>query len=241
VNDKSIIGGRRKYGFALWGLVCLIISLVGFWPSYVAPLAAGSYHSPSPMMSWHVLSTALWLVFIISQPWLVQRKRLALHRQFGILGVFVAAGVVVTGIVVQIDVMGAYTAKGDTANAVVIPFIRLSLLFGYVICVATAIALRNRPDWHKRLILLGTFPLLQSSFDRMAANVFGLTEIRGLMALVGHLVLMILFVIWDRRRQGYFHPATMWCTIVIILFYLGSPAIAGTHWWREFATKLAGR
>ena len=40
----------------------------------------------------------------------------------------------------------------------------------------------------------------------MAANVFGLLEIRGLMALAGHLVLMILFAFWDRRGQGCIHP-----------------------------------
>jgi hypothetical protein len=58
---------RRRLGYAMWGVVCLLVSLVGFWPSYVAPLAAGTYQSPSPVMPWHVLSTALWLGLIISQ------------------------------------------------------------------------------------------------------------------------------------------------------------------------------
>jgi hypothetical protein len=176
---------------------------------------------------------------MILQPWLVQMKRVALHRRLGFFGVLVATGVVITGIVVQIDVMGTYADKGDTTNAVVIPFIRLSLLLGYAVCVTWAVALRRQPGWHKRLILLGTFPLLQSAFDRMAANVFGLPEIRGLIAGAGHLILMILFVIWDRRRLGYFHPVTLWGTIVIVLFYLGSPAIAATEWWRELAAALA--
>jgi len=193
------------------------------------------------MIPWHVLSTTLWLALIISQSWLIQLNRVDLHRRIGLFGILVAMSVVVTGIVVQIDVIGSYDAKGDTTNAVLIPFIRFSLLFGYAVCVAWAIVLRKRPDWHKRLILLGTFPLLQSSFDRMAANVFGLLEIRGLMALAGHLVLMILFAFWDRRGQGYFHPVTKWGTILMILFYLVSPAIAGTEWWRELAANLAKR
>jgi hypothetical protein len=90
-----------------------------------------------------------------------------------------------------------------------------------------------------RLMLLGTFPLLQSSFDRLTANVLGLPEIRGLIALAGHLGLMMAFVIWDRRQQGYFHPVTKWGTILITAFYLVSPAIAGTEWWRESAANLA--
>ena len=232
---------RRRFGYAMWGVVCLLISLVGFWPSYVAPLATGTYQSPSPMMPWHVLSTALWLGLLILQSLLVQYGRVGLHRLLGPLGAIVAVGVVVTGVVVQIDVMGMYAAKGDTLNAVLIPFIRFTLLLGFAVCVAWAIALRRRPDWHKRLIILGTFPLLQSAFDRMGANVFGLPEIRGLFAGVGHLALMILFLVWDRRTLGRFHPVTRWGTVLLILFYLLSPAIAGTAWWRQLAATLASR
>lgn len=232
---------HRTSAFVIWGLVCLVIALVGFWPSYVAPLSAGTYQTPSPMMPWHVLSTVLWLVLLISQPVLIQRRRVDLHRRFGVLGAFVAIGVVVTGVVVQIDVMGPYAAKEDSANAVAIPFIRLTLLFGFAVCVALAIALRKRPEWHKRLILLGTFPLFQSAFDRMGANVFGVPEARGLIAFVGHLVLMILFVIWDRRRLGYFHPVTKWGTASLFLFYFFSPIFTGSEWWRELAMRLAGR
>jgi hypothetical protein len=192
------------------------------------------------MMPWHVLSTTLWLVLLISQPWFIRLNRLDFHRRFGLLGVLTATSVVFTGIILQIDVMGPYAAKGDTPNAMVIPFIRFSLLLGFAVCVGWAIALRKRPDWHKRLMLLGTFPLLQSSFDRLAGNVLGVTgEIRGFMPLVGHFALMIAFVIWDRRQQGYFHPVTKWGTILIAVFYLVSPAMVGTEWWRELAANLA--
>ena len=232
--------GRRSYGFAIWGLICLVISLVGFWPSYVAPLASGTYRSPSQMMTWHVISTAIWLVLIVLQPLLIQRRKVNLHRWLGIFGVFIAAGVVITGIVLQVDVMGRYAAKGDVANAVTIPFIRLSLLLGFAVCVALAIALRRQPEYHKRLIFLGTFPLLQSAFDRMAANVFGLAEIRGFMPVFGHVALMILFAVWDRRRLGFLHPVTKWGTLSLILFYLFSPIVGLTEWWRELAANLAG-
>ena len=86
------IARRRKFGYAMWGMVCLVISLVGFWPSYAAPLAAGTYRSPSAMMTWHVLSTMLWLGLIISQSLLVQFGRVDVHRMLGPFGVLVAVG-----------------------------------------------------------------------------------------------------------------------------------------------------
>lgn len=87
--------------------------------------------------------------------------------------------------------------------------------------------------------MFGTFSLLQSAFDRMGANVLGIPEIRGFMAIGGHFSLMLLFVFWDRIRHGYLHPATKWGTILLFLFYLITPALAGNQWWREAAAHLA--
>jgi hypothetical protein len=107
---------RRRFGYAQWGVVCLLISLVGFWPSYVAPLAAGTYQSPSAMMPWHVLSTALWLGLVISQSLLVRFGRVDVHRLLGPFGALVAVGVVVTGVVVQIDVWGRMPRRATPAT-----------------------------------------------------------------------------------------------------------------------------
>lgn len=230
---------RRNFDYVAWGLICLAVSLVGFWPSYVAPLAAGTYRPPSTMMTSHVISTAAWLILLIMQPLLVQQRKVALHRQLGILGVLVAIAVVLTGVAVQIDVMDDYAVRDDYVNAVPIPFIRLSLLLGFGVCTTWAILLRNHPEWHKRLIVLGTFPLLQSPFDRMGGNIFGLSESRGLIAIGGHFGLMILFVIWDRVRQGRIHPATKWVTLALFAFYFLSPILADTWLWREIAASLA--
>jgi hypothetical protein len=222
-------------------MICLIISLVGFWPSYVAPTISGIYHSPSPAMQWHVLCSALWLALLVVQPWLVQHRQINLHRRVGVLGVLVAAGLVITGVLVQLDLMAYHASKGDAANAVNIPFIRFTLLLRFAVCVSMAIALRHRPDWHKRLIVLGTHPLLQSSFDRLAANVLGWTEIRGLVAFAGHMGLMALFVVWDRRKTGYLHPITKWATLMMFLFYFLSPPVAEMEWWRDVAANIAYR
>ncbi len=111
----------------------------------------------------------------------------------------------------------------------------------YAICVAVAIALRGRPDWHKRLMILGTFTLLEAPLARMFANVLGMPQnISGPMGAISHIVLMILFVIWDRRAQGRFHPVTVWGSILITLVVFGTAPIVGTKWWQELAAQLAG-
>lgn len=229
----------RQFGFAIWGMLCLVISVVGFWPSYVEPLATGSYHATSPMLHWHVFCTMLWLLLLISQPVLIQLNHVGAHRLWGIFGAFVAAGVVLTGVLVQVDAMHKYAAAGNTPMAVDVPFLRFEFLFVFSVCVGLAIVRRNRGDWHKRLIMLGTFVLLQSPLDRMFANVFGLPRIRGLLAMLCHFGLMVLFMAWERRTHGRIHPVTRWGTILIILFILFAPLLALTDWWRQLAARLA--
>ncbi len=231
---------RHTPGFVFWGLACLVIAVVGFWPSYVAPLAAGTYTDAAAAMPLHVVSAGLWVMLITSQPSLVFLSRMKLHVLIGTFGILVALTLVVTGVIVQIDVMSSYAAQGDVANAVFVPFFRLITLFIFAVCFGLAIAWRSRPDHHKRLMVLGTFSLLEAPVGRIFANIFGLGEISGLLAAITHAVLMVLFLTWDRLQLGRFHPVSLWGTIVITVVVFGTAPIAFTQWWQDIAARLAG-
>lgn len=237
----TIDKARMNYDFVIWGTACLLIAVIGFWQSYVVPVAVGRNLTISPAMPWHVLSTAVWLLLLIVQPFLIQRHKFRAHRWIGWIGALAAIAVVVTGAAVQFDVMPKYAKANDFDNAVAIPFIRLTLLFGFGICVSSAIVLRSRTELHKRLILLGTFPLLQSPFDRMGKHIFGIPEASGLVAVGGHFALMFLFLIWDRWRIGRFHPVTKWGTALLFAFYFLSPILATNDWWQRIAEQLSRR
>ena len=241
VTDPTITPGvEPRPGFVIWGLICLGISIVGFWPSYVAPIMAGTYADAAPLMPWHVVSAAMWLVLLVSQPALVRLGRVDMHRLFGLLGTLVAVSVVYTGIAVQIDVMAPHAAREDMANAVFVPFFRIVTMVIFAACVALAITLRGRPDWHKRLMILGTFSLLEAPLGRIFSNVLGLPGISGPMAAISHTLLMLLFLMWDRRAHGRFHPATVGGTIIITLVVFGTAPIAFSGWWQQLAARLAG-
>ena len=136
--------------------------------------------------------------------------------------------------------MGAYAAVGDTGNAVCTPFFRLVMLFMFAVCVTLALVRRSRTDWHKRLMMLGTFCLLEAPFSRFFANVLDLGDISGPLGAVSHTVLMIGFLVWDWRSVGRFHPVTLWGTILITLVVLGTAPIAFSEWWARLAAQLAG-
>jgi len=228
-----------KPGFAIWGLICLLIAVVGFWPSYFAPMVGGTYTSPATFMPLHVISSYLWLVLLVSQPSLIQMGRLNLHRVFGVFAALVAAGVLVTGIIVQFEVMGPYAEQGDMLNAVFNPYFRVRGLIIFVILVIAAIGLRNHSDWHKRLMILGTLSLLEAAYNRIFLNILDLPDIAGPAAVISHIVLMFLFLTWDRLSYGRFHPATLWGTVLITGLLIGTTPIAFSAWWSELAGQLS--
>jgi len=229
----------RKRGFMIWGLACLVISIAGFWPTYFAPIIAGTYTDAVPLMPWHVLGMGLWVVLIASQPALVAIGRTDLHRSIGVFGAVVALGVVITGTIVQLDAMALHAGLDNTGDAVITPFFRLVTLLVFAVCVIAALVRWNRSDWHKRLMLLGTFSLLEAPLSRFYSNVLGLGDNSGLLAAVSHAVLMIIFLIWDRRTLGRFHPVTLWGTILITLIIFGTAPIAFSAWWADVAATLA--
>lgn len=230
---------RRDHAYVVWGGVCLGLSIIGFWPTYIAPVALGTYHTPSPSMPWHVVSVVLWLALLIVQPVLILKRRVQAHYVLGAIGAVVALSVVLSGAVVQFDVIPAHARAGRADDAGPIPFIRLTLLLGFAVCVVLALAFRRRPEWHKRLMLLGTFPLMQSPFDRMGTHLFGVPDVSGVVAIAGHFGLMLVFLAWDRWRLGYFHPVSKWSTASLFGFYFLSPIFAQSDWWRKAVERIS--
>lgn len=224
----------------LWGLVSVVISVVGFWPTYIAPSVEGTYASVSTSMPLHVVFATLWLLLILAQPVLIWQKEVRLHRQVGVLGALVAAGVVVTGVIVQTEVMGSYAARDDVANAVHAPFFRLVTMLIFALGVGAALVLRRHPEWHGRLMMFATFCLLEAPMQRVGTNLLGLGDRSGLFAAAGHMLLVALFVAWDRRAAGRFEPATVWGAVLTVALVVGTAPIAFTGWWRDVAARLAG-
>lgn len=219
--------------------MCLAVSVIGFWPTYFGPVIAGRYEAATPLMPLHVLTVAIWILFIVAQPAFVVSGRIQQHRRNGVVGAVIALGVVVTGTSVQIEAMTQYAQLDDPANAVVTPFLRLVALYIFAFAVWAAFIYRARTDWHKRLMMLGTFALLEAPFSRFYGQLFGLGENANFAAAISHTVIMIAFLAWDRIAMGRFHPASLWGTIVITVIVFGTAPLAASDWWATVAARLA--
>jgi hypothetical protein len=208
---------ERRF-FTRMALALLATAFVGFAPTYYL-VGLNDASTPVLTMRIHVhaaLSTA-WLVLLVVQTQLISASRREVHKRLGFAGAAVAVATVVTGIVVALDSeRRVHTAEnaGTLADPYVFLMFPMMSVSLFAFFVLLAILKRNRPETHKRLMLLGTVSLIGPALARivtMAVKGFGLV---GLPGVVGAVLLMNVFiaalVIRDFKTRGHLHPATLW-------------------------------
>ena len=235
----------RKF-FSVMALALAAVAFVGFAPTYYL---VGLNNSPTPLLTpkLHVhagLSTA-WILMLIVQTQLIAAGRRDIHKMLGFASTGIAAATAITGMVVAIESeRRIHTAA--TADTLMDPYVFLmfpTMSVGlFAVFVSLAIIKRNRPDTHKRLMLLGTISLIGPALARMVTMAVKGLGIVGMPGVVGAVLLMNVFIaaiaIRDFQTRGRLHPATLWGGG---LFLLSEPlrfVIAFSEPWQTFARAL---
>ena len=99
---------------------------------------------------------SLWLVLLIAQTSLVAAKRTDLHRRLGVLGAILAGLMIVVGMAMALNA----ARYGFQTPGLPPPLVFLAVPFFdivvFSILVAAALYYRQKPDVHKRLMVLTT-------------------------------------------------------------------------------------
>ena len=122
---------------------------------------------PRPFLLWiHGAAFAGWVAFFIAQSMLVRVRKVSWHRFFGWFGAGLATVMVPLGTAIAI-IMARFDAvqlhQSDTDAFLAIPFYGM-IAFGVII--ALAIYWRKRPDFHRRLMFVGTCGLMDAAVAR---------------------------------------------------------------------------
>jgi hypothetical protein len=223
---------RRFYFYAVLGAATIVFA--GFAQSY---FLKGFFGTPPlyPLLHLHGLVMTSWFVLFVTQSWLVETRRVRLHRRLGIFGALLAATILLVGTaVVTIN-----AREGRVPPAAPIPVV-VSLsyanLMAFGVLVGAAIYLRGRSEFHKRFMLLATLSLLPAAITRIP---LGFIESGGLLAVFGIPDLFIVGCVgYDAVRYRRLHPAFAWGA----LFTIGWPFVAillgGTSAWIRFSKWL---
>jgi hypothetical protein len=138
--------------------------LVGFAPTYYMKTAFGA---PAPALLYHVhgFLFTCWMLLLIAQPALVATRRTALHRQVGVVGGLLAAGMVFAALAVSID-LGGRGASPPGVPPLVFLVVPLTTVVVFPVLIGAALLWRNHPATHKRLMLIGSMELITAGFGR---------------------------------------------------------------------------
>jgi hypothetical protein len=224
------VTGRTRF-FQHMAFAFLAIALVGFSTTFFIPIVRGSFDAPLVI---HVHGALLfgWLLFLILQTTLIQKRRFLTHRRLGIAGIALCAGIVISGVLVGLHATRRDLAAGGD-EFVLGQFVNIlieMLLFGSL--VAAAVALRIDSESHKRLILLATISALGPAWLRfrhllpMVPNPFVTFSL-----LADSLLLIAIARDWITLKRV--HPVYIWAGgAMVVIHAVELLAITSQPWLR---------
>ncbi|MBP2276310.1 hypothetical protein [Sphingomonas sp. PL20] len=225
--------------FFITSLIMAAIVVAGF--SLMIVTGRSSFGSP-PIVHAHAVVFMGWVVLYVTQNALVARGSIALHRRLG----WIAAGWVVAMIVLGTVVTVRVIRLGHT------PFFFPPALFlvlnpvmilTFAGLIGAAIVRRRQTEWHRRLNFSGMALLLGPAYGRLLPMPF-LIPYAYEVDTLAVLILPVIGIVFDLRRNGTIHPAWWWGLAAIIGSTLLSEAITysplGTALYRVATEGSAG-
>ena len=224
-NSLVRAGLTRKY-FLIISSLLLLFSVWGFSDNLFWDIGQPSNKDPKFVV--HGLFCLAWMIFLVVQSALIANRSVALHRKIGLAGFAVALAMMASTLYLFVAIW-----KGWANMA---PFVKANriLFASFAICVMWAILARRKPAWHKRLMLVGTFFIMEP----MLSRVFGTAEITLLKDMSDSQLdaawYMVVYPLWaslfaslfvhDWLTTKQFHPVTVSASSWIVL------VLIGVHW-----------
>jgi hypothetical protein len=226
---------RRFYFYTL--CCAAIVLFVGFARTY---FLKAFFDAPRlyPLLHVHGFVMTCWFLLFGIQTWLIEKRRIVLHRRLGVFGAILASMMLVFGaIVVTINAREGRVPDGAPVSVILSLSYMNLLAFGLL--VGAAIYFRRRGESHKRLMLLATLNLLSAAINRIPLDFI---ESGGLLAVFGLLDFIIgVCVVYDTVRHRRLHPAFGWGALFSFLWPALAIALGGSSAGSSFATWVVNK
>ena len=165
----------------------------------------------------HALVFFAWVVLYVTQNALVFTGSVALHRRLGMVSAIWVPLMIVMGGVMTVESMQLHGGPPFFDQNEFMMSNPLQLLaFGAL--TLSAVVLRNRSDWHRRLMFVGMAVLTTPGIGRLLPMPF-LIPYAWWIALSTSAIFVVAAMIADKRRSGRVHPA----------WFVGIAAVVGTQ------------
>jgi hypothetical protein len=221
--------------------LALAMSVTVFWGfsyTYFRPILAGAYPDVSTAVHVHGWSFFLWFLLLPLQALLMATGRPRVHATLGLASVGLATVMVFTGLLVasvRIE-QGLSAVSPDEFTAFWKTFGQLIMytLMLFIGFYGTAIARRDEPDVHKRLMIIASASVLPAAIFRVIVGLSGFYWL----ATPGWVIpaafflpaaFIVVGMVYDRVAKGSVHRVYLVGLPVLLALYGLGLAIAGTE------------
>lgn len=213
-----LVGDERF--FLRSAIIMALIIAVGF--SFQLGMGRSTFASPVRVHV-HALLFMGWVAIYLTQNILVAAGKISLHRKLGWLAAAWMVAMVVSGFVVTAAMVRAGTVPFFFQPLHFLIFDPLAVLtFGGL--TISAILLRRRTEWHRRLHFCGMTILLAPAFGRLLP--LPLIQPWAWETTVAVTLLFPFAGMWsDTRRNRRIHPAWHWGVATIVASFLLTQAL----------------
>jgi hypothetical protein len=227
----SVAGGSFYPAMAL-----LLAAIVLFGFSHTIPFDLAPPGLPL-LLILHALVFGAWVLLFIAQPALVAGRSIAMHRRLGWVGVVLACAMILLGGSAILFALRHKTLPPfyPPGLFIVRGLVGLGLFTGLL---ASAIVLRRRTEWHKRLMLCAAITVVGPGLERSlplplfgAAWPFVADGVLDLIALIGPAI--------DLLARSRVHPAYLWGVGAIVAGQACVDLVAPTR-IADFLVRLVG-
>jgi hypothetical protein len=225
--------GEHLFFGGMSALIALIV-FIGFARTYYLAGMFGAKPLAAPIVHLHGAVFTCWIALLVVQTSLAGTGHTSTHRQLGLLGLGLAALLVILGVLVA-DEMLHRTAAIPGFDSPLIFAVALSEIAGFAVPVFFAFRLRRRSAMHKRLILVGTIAMTTAGFGRWPI-VFLLHK--PLPAMLAAFTLLVLLIAYDLASTRRVHRATVWGSAWVVCVELSGFAIGHTAAWHAIAAHF---
>ncbi|HTQ95634.1 MAG TPA: hypothetical protein VMH89_02450 [Candidatus Acidoferrum sp.] len=186
----------------------------------------------------HGIVFSSWIVLLVAQSALISAKRVRVHRRLGYVGIALVVVMVVLGLMMAIrSAQRGFTPPGapPPLSFMVINFTDMVIFPAFV---GSAIWFRNRPEIHKRLMIVATISILAPatarivllfSFNAILFKAYGIS-----------LAVLLCCMLYDYVTHRKVHPAYIWGGLILLISVPLRLYIGGTAAWLSFAHWITG-
>lgn len=235
-EDTSAFAVRAGRFYAGACMAAFALVFAGFARTYYLKAMFGTPALPWLLHLHGALMTG-WFALFFTQTHLIASRRVAMHRRLGIVGAMMAASIVVVVVTVLVHAAARdVSSPAESARSIVFLGTGLVNVGIFATFVGTAIALRRRPDSHKRLMLLATLAILVAALARIPLDFI---ERGGLSVaiLLADLCIVVVVAV-DTFRNHRLHPVFAWGGLFFIVSMHLADIGARTQAWTRLVSWL---